>query len=453
MSGAGPASWPDRAHGTPGFGTRTVTGHELLAGTSFALTAASRGPGGGFVSLWGRGTFSGFDGREGGLALDGQVTAGFLGADWSSGADPKTGVGNWTAGLAVGHSTGTGGYRQGDCTPGDGADAPDCGGKVEAALTGLYPYAGVNLNERLSLWLATGWGSGEFTLRPDRSAALTADLDMAMSAAGVRGEVLRSEGGDGFSLTVKADARFTQTSTDAANSAHGNLAAAETETWLARAGIEGSRAVALGNGGATLTPSFEVGVRLDGGDAETGMGADLGGGVAFADPKSGLSLDFGGHGLVVHEQSGFREWGASAAFAWDPRPETDRGLSLSLTRSWGASPSGGMDGLLDSETLAGFAANGDDPASGDGFRAAGRLEGEIGYGTAMFGDRFTGTPNLGFALSDGGARNYGIGWRLTSAVHGDPGFEVRLDAMRREAANDDRAPVGHEVRFEINAYW
>ena len=32
-------------------------------------------------------------------------------------------------------------------------------------------------------------------------------------------------------------------------------------------------------------------------------------------------------------------------------------------------------------------------------------------------------------------RDYRIGWRLTSALRGDPGFEVNLDAMRREAAN------------------
>ena len=59
------------------------------------------------------------------------------------------------------------------------------------------------------------------------------------------------------------------------------------------------------------------------------------------------------------------------------------------------------------------------------------------YGLSLFGDRFTGTPNLGFGMSDGGARDYRLGWRLTSAVRGDPGFEVNLDAIRREAANDD----------------
>ena len=58
------------------------------------------------------------------------------------------------------------------------------------------------------------------------------------------------------------------------------------------------------------------------------------------------------------------------------------------------------------------------------------------YGLAAFGGAFTGTPNIGFGLSDT-ARDYRLGWRLTSAVPGDPGFEVSLDATRRETANDN----------------
>ena len=184
--------------------------------------------------------------------------------------------------------------------------------------------------------------------------------------------------------------------------------------------------------GATLTPSFGVGLRLDGGDAETGMGADIGGGLAFADPASGLTLDLKARGLLAHEASGFREWGASIAASWDPRPTTDRGPALSLTQTWGASPSGGMDALLSRETLAGLAA---DDSAGT-FGAAGRLEGELGYGIAMFGGGFTGTPNVGFALSDGGAREWRVGWRLSpgGTARGDFDFGLSLDATRCDPA-------------------
>ena len=43
-------------------------------------------------------------------------------------------------------------------------------------------------------------------------------------------------------------------------------------------------------------------------------------------------------------------------------------------------------------------------------------------GIALVGGRFAGTPNAGFGLSDDGKYDFRIGWRLTSAVPGDPGF-------------------------------
>ena len=86
-----------------------------------------------------------------------------------------------------------------------------------------------------------------------------------------------------------------------------------------------------------------------------------------------------------------------------------------------------METLLRRETLAGLA--------GDygRFEAAGRLEGEIGYGIAMFDGGFTGTPYVGFGLSDS-ASDYRFGGRLTPARRGDPGFAIDLGATRREAA-------------------
>ncbi len=423
----------------PGFRSRAVTARDVLTGTSFALTGASKA-GGGFGALWGRGAIGSFDGREGDLTLDGEVTTGLIGADWASDPGPESGAGRWIAGLAVGHSRGAGGYR-----------SPAGKGEVEATLTGVYPYAGMDLTDRLSAWAAAGYGSGEVTVEPDGKAALKADLAMTMAAAGLRSELVRPPAaGGGLSLALKGDARFTRTSSDAA----GGMAASDADVWLMRAGIEGSRRFALGGNGAALTPAFEIGMRLDGGDAEEGFGADIGGGLAFAGPGTGLALDLKARGLLAHEASGFREWGASAQLAWDPQPATDRGVSATLRQSWGASPSGGMDALLGRDTLAGLA-----PDGGDGrFRASSRLEGEIGYGMALFGGAFTGTPNMGFGMSDGGARDYRVGWRLTSAVPGDPGFEVSLDATRREPTNGPGSGSGagkaeHGVMLRSSIRW
>ena len=46
----------------------------------------------------------------------------------------------------------------------------------------------------------------------------------------------------------------------------------------------------LDDGGAALTPSFELGQRLDGGNAKCGSGPDVGGGLTFIDPERGVTL-------------------------------------------------------------------------------------------------------------------------------------------------------------------
>ena len=459
----------ERWDGGPEPKSLEITRHGLVTGTAFTLSAGSA-DGGGFASLWGRGTVTRFDGREEALSLDGEVTTGFLGADWAADPGSGSGAGRRTAGLALGHSVGTGGYRNGTCeenAPADAAQSGGCGGRIEAELTGLYPYAGLDVTKRVSVWLAGGHGAGELTVVPDGSGAIETDLAMGMGAAGTRIAVLEPEGGEGLSLALKGDGRFTRTSSDAARGPDGgNLADAEADAWLLRFGVEGSRRFALagpgvagpgvarsgvarpgaGDTGASLTPSFEVGVRRDGGDAETGFGADMGGGVAFADAGRGLRLDLKGRALVAHDAPGFREWGASAAFGFDPRPSTERGLALSLTQSWGASPSGGMDALLGRETLAGFAVN----DAGTGFEASSRLTGELGYGLPAFGGAFTGTPNVGFGLSSGGVRDWRLGWRLTSARRGGPGFEVNLDATRHEGAGE---PAEHGAKLTGTFRW
>jgi hypothetical protein len=419
---------------------RGLSGREMLAGTSFALTGGGSEVGG-HAALWGRGAVTRFDGQADGLSLDGEVATGLVGADWAS--DPGAGTGGWTAGLAVGHSRGTGGYG------GTGT------GRVEAMLTGVYPYAGMQLTERVSAWATAGHGTGEVEVTPEDQKPLSADLSMTMGATGLRGQVLAPEANDGLSLALKADGRWNRTSSDAAaNAGGGKLAAARTETWMLRAGIEASRRVALGaeEDGATLTPSFELGLRLDGGDAETGFGADVGGGLALADPARGLKLDLKARTLLAHEASGFREWGASAALSWRPRPSTDRGLALALGQSWGAESSGGMEALLARESLAGLAADpGSGAGAGDNDGAAGRTDLELGYGLAAFGGGFTQTPNLGVALAAAGAREVRLGWRLTSAGRGDVGVEVNLDATRTQPANN--GDIAHGAMLKATVRW
>ena len=79
-----------------------------------------------------------------------------------------------------------------------------------------------------------------------------------------------------------------------------------------------------------------------------------------------------------------------------------RGFSFSLTPVIGALSSAAerLWGGRDAHTLA---------APGENFHASQSLQAEAGYGIGLFGGRFTGTPDAGLALSDGGARVWRIG--------------------------------------------
>ena len=181
-------------------------------------------------------------------------------------------------------------------------------------------------------------------------------------------------------------------------------------------------------------------MRHDEGDAETGTGVELGAGLGHADPSRGLDMALRVHGLAVHAEDGYGEWGVSGSLKLVPGG-SGRGLSMSLTPSWGVDPSG-SERLWAESASSGLAANGEPVPSS-------WLETELGYGMAVYGGGFTGTPNVGLGVSDT-ARDYRLGWRLTPAVSGDTGFEVSLDAMRREAADD---AAEHAVMLRGRMRW
>ena len=389
---------------------RTMTEREVLMGSSFSLAAETGA--GGFVSLWGRMAQSRFAGREDTLSLDGDVTTGLLGADYASG--------RWTTGLVISNSVGEGGYR----------------GAIEATVTALTPWAGYAVTERLSVWGAAGYGAGGLTLTPGDDAALKTDLKMMLAAAGARGMLVA---GDGPKLDMVGDVRVVRTTT-ASVSAAGRLESAEAEVTQLRLGLDGSWPLALDDG-AAVTPRLTLGLRHDGGDAETGFGADIGGGVTFEGPAQGLTVSLEGRGVLTHEASGFRDRGLAGSLAWSPQP-SGRGPELTLTQTVGAEASGGKDALLARETLEGLAANDD----GDGRR---RLEVRFGYGIGVSGGRFTMTPEIGLGLSDAG-RDASLGWRLTQTGSGPGSLELSLEARRRESANDN-TPARHRIGFRLTA--
>lgn len=117
-----------------------------------------------------------------------------------------------------------------------------------------------------------------------------------------------------------------------------------------------------------------------------------------------------------------------------------QGLSFSLAPTWGT-PSSGAERLWSARDARGLAPNSE-------FEPESRLTGELGYRLPAFGGAFTGTPNVGFEVSDS-AREVRPGWRLTPAGVDDSGFEVSVDATRTEAAGGEAPEHGVMLRGAV----
>ena len=440
-------------HDTAGFGdgfgepqSEPLTMRDALLGSRFTLTGAADGAGGS-LSLWGRASHGRFDGHEGTFSLDGEATTALLGADYARD--------RWLVGLALAQSEGEGAYRDTKTAPRpvsqdcpDGAEDVLCGGAVregdgtvDASLTAALPYASLEASERLKLWGALGYGAGEVTLATALGGRYSADTTWRMAAAGLRGDLLEAPmEGSGPALALTSDALWARTASEKTL----DLAASASDVTRLRLGLEGSWRLALDGGGAgaqsgaSLVPKLEVGARHDGGDAETGFGAELGGGIAWVHPALGLTLDVSGRTLIAHEDGALEDRGFAAALGFDPRPETERGPSFSLRQDFGGSASGGLDALFAPATL--------DERSGA--EATSRWTAEAAYGLPAFGGRWTASPHAGLGLAPG-TRDLTLGWRWTPVEHAHP-LAFGLKATRRQS---DGAAPEHALGFEASARW
>ena len=402
-------------------------GGDVLMGSGFVLNRETGG--GASVSLWSRGMESRFSGRDGELSLDGGVWTTMFGADYANGP--------LMAGLMLSHRRGLGGYQ--------GADI----GQGASSVTGLHPWVGYKLTERVTLWGVTGYGRGSLSLTPGEAVslptslaapvALKGGLSMSMLAGGVRGDLVDS-GAGGFGLAFKADALWVGTGSEAVDGPAGRLAGTEAVVTRVRTALEASRGYVFGHGIA-LRPSFEVGLRRDGGDAETGVGADVAASLIASDPLTGLSVDVRVRTLLVHQDEGFRERGVSVSFSYDPTPQTPLGFTARVAPSWAGQAMSGADALWGRDTMEGLGAGG--PGSGD------RIDAELGYALPV-GSRLVGTPRFGVTTSEYG-RGYRLGYSLAVVQGGAMSFQFGVDAQRRESLG--RGDADHSLVGRLTVGW
>ena len=191
-----------------------------------------------------------------------------------------------------------------------------------------------------------------------------------------------------------------------------------------RTAIEGSQNLTFA-GRVAFTPSVELGIRQDGGDAEVGRGLDVGLGLVFADAVTGLAVDVRVRRLLVHPTAGFAESGMAVSVSYDPTPSTPLGLTARFAPAWGGDAMSGAEALWGRDTMGGMGMAGGGMLPGGG----NRLATEVGYGLPV-GSRFVWAPRVGVRNSEYG-RDYRLGYGVQVLEDGQLRLQLGIEAERR----------------------
>ena len=362
-----------------------LTLEQLANGTAFDL---ERSFAEGYVNVWGAAGFSQFEMTpRGTYMMDGSLMSAVLGVD-HEGA-------NHVLGLALAYHGGSGTFS--------GLGSGSAEGDIGSNLFSLHPYVRVTVNDMYHVGGSLGFGTGDLRIEQDGGEVVEQGMGMPiMAAADVRVDLNLAET---WVLAIQADGSIVQMGSAETD----QMPAVEAGTSSLRLGLENSFAFLLGDG-MSLAPVLETAVRFDGGDAETGVGLDLGGALRFDAAAAGLMVEARGQASLANlpeeeaddadEAPALRDWGVGGVVRWRPLG-TGMGPQVSLAPSW----------------------------SGTGITGAAGLNAEIGYGLAVFGDGVL-TPYGAAQFSDSVPAVYHVGARLEL----DDGFQLSAEGTHEEVA-------------------
>ena len=356
---------------------------ELLSGCGAQATQ-------GGWSVWGRGTYTRVLGREGALSIRSNVTTMAAGTDYQ-----------WTnrllTGLVASHSIGNGSY-----------EAYDVSGEASSALTGIYPYLSYQLAP-VRVWLLAGLGRGNAKVESQETT-----LTSGLVALGATGTLVS---GRRVNLNYAADAFM----------ASANPARFSTiNVRRLRASVTGSVSIHQ-----WVRPYLEAAIRHDAGDAETGLGLELGGGTRLAYPKSWLRAEVGIRRMIMHAADGFQQWGASASIQYG-NPE-GLGPTAQIRPIWGQAARRDFWNHYAVTNLAQES-------------SAGRMDIELGYGTRS-NEKSLVRPSLGTTLHSHG-RDYRIGYNISMTN----GLVLSLITTARESTTY-RQPLTYGISARASLQW
>ena len=253
------------------------------------------------------------------------------------------------------------------------------------------------------------------------------------AASTPKGKVLDGTGTGRLTMNVKSDAMWVGTKSKRTN----DMIATEGDVTRLRLVLEGERTFAI-VGGAVFVPSGEVGLRFDGGDAETGAGVEVGAGLRYTIVS--VTMEAQARTLVAHEAAGYGEWGLGGAVRVTPIP-SGRGLTVSIAPTWGRTGSA-AERLWSAHDATALETDRE-------FESNSQLTIDAGYGFGLLDNRGVLTPYVGMTLGDGGNRTVRTGtrtvrtgtrWRL------GPDVVVALEATRQTNGTGD---ADNEVRLRV----
>lgn len=375
-------------------------GGRIPAGAGFALPFGTGADNRSQWTLWGRGSTNRVSSQPDGMQVEGDINTGYLGIDARL---PR----NTLVGLAVARSAADFEYRQAGVTEGE----------VSLDMTTLLPYVHWTLCDGLDLWALAGSGQGEATLTDDLGRADT-DIDLRMAAFGLRSELAERQN---LVWSLKADAFMAALTADAVAEA---LAAADSDVQRLRLLIEGRREWQRSEQ-SLLAGTVEFGARLDNGDADNGLGAEIGAAVDYRNLPAGIGLEARGRYLLAHAESAFDDWSLSVAMEFDPGIQ-GTGASLRMAPTWGT-PSGDLAGVWRAERMFGTDMRAQRRDVGH------RMEMEIGYG--FHAKRAGALEVFGALTGSSAAPTYRIGGRRALAK--GLGWSVEVDRLQRFGSDVD----------------
>ena len=285
--------------------TRSMAVRDLLSSSSFLFTGGEDASG--RWSGWGRTAPLGFA-RARGTPGEGRLE--LMGTDYARGP--------LLAGVALSHGSGEDGRMS------DGVDG------IGASLHGVHPYLRLAVDDRLWIWSAFGFWTGDMMLREDDGAARSGPpggrrkgLDMSMAAVGAGGALLTADETDGFAVSAKADAYAMRVGSGAVTVSGGGDPP-EAEVDRLRLGLDGSRVFRLAPL-RSLAASVGVGLVRDGGDGGAGTSSEFNASLSHASPGQSA---FVGLGLVDGGREYTLGWRMEPALRALPR----FGLGLKVTQ-------------------------------------------------------------------------------------------------------------------------